>query len=301
MENSNLHSAEYFGEQRDYWWNRDFLELMAKRWDLRTKRSVLDVGCGMGHWHKLLSPFLAADAVITGIDQEPVWVEKARSLQPATSQEFRFVVGDANKLPFADNSFDFVTCQTVLIHMSDPKKILSEWLRVLKPGGLLGVAEPNNIAATMVRSSRDFNNSIDTIVAKARFQMICERGKWKLGEGHNSIGDLLPGYFAECGAEKIQVYVADKPSPLIPPYSLPDERAAIEQSRDWDARDFSPWSAQDTERYFLAGGGDISEFAELRELWLEEAKKDLAEIDRGKLHSAGGGLVYLVSGYKPKM
>jgi hypothetical protein len=38
------HSAEYFGESRDFWWNQDFLELMAKRLQLAQVESVLDVG-----------------------------------------------------------------------------------------------------------------------------------------------------------------------------------------------------------------------------------------------------------------
>lgn len=44
------HSAEYFGDSRDYWWNPDFLRLMAARWRLSAVHEVLDVGCGVGHW-----------------------------------------------------------------------------------------------------------------------------------------------------------------------------------------------------------------------------------------------------------
>ena len=47
------HSAEYFGDTRDYWWNADFLELMGKRLSLDRARDVLDVGCGVGHWGRL--------------------------------------------------------------------------------------------------------------------------------------------------------------------------------------------------------------------------------------------------------
>lgn len=34
MATDTPHSAEYFGEQRDFWWNHDFLQLMARRWNL---------------------------------------------------------------------------------------------------------------------------------------------------------------------------------------------------------------------------------------------------------------------------
>ena len=40
------HSAEFFGEQRDFWWNRDFLALMATRWRLHEASSLADIGHG---------------------------------------------------------------------------------------------------------------------------------------------------------------------------------------------------------------------------------------------------------------
>ena len=44
------HSAEYFGDSRDYWWNDDFLTLALQRWSVTEVRNLLDVGCGVGHW-----------------------------------------------------------------------------------------------------------------------------------------------------------------------------------------------------------------------------------------------------------
>ena len=52
------HSEEYFGDFRDFWYNFDFLELMAKRWELGNVRTLLDVGCGQCHWTRLVSAFL---------------------------------------------------------------------------------------------------------------------------------------------------------------------------------------------------------------------------------------------------
>ena len=41
------HSAEYFGDTRDFWWNADFLRLMARRLSFDRVGDVLDVGCGV--------------------------------------------------------------------------------------------------------------------------------------------------------------------------------------------------------------------------------------------------------------
>src|SRR6516225_8245609 len=52
------HSAEYFGDTRDYWWNLDFLELIGKRLSFDRVQDVLDVGSGVGHWGQLLANVL---------------------------------------------------------------------------------------------------------------------------------------------------------------------------------------------------------------------------------------------------
>src|SRR5882757_6800195 len=44
------HSSEYFGEERDYFWNTDYLDLLARRLGLGTVSSLADIGCGIGHW-----------------------------------------------------------------------------------------------------------------------------------------------------------------------------------------------------------------------------------------------------------
>ena len=64
------HSAEYFGESRDYWWRADFVAFLLERWRLRGSRQVLDVGCGVGHWGRVLMRHLPEDATLSGVDRE---------------------------------------------------------------------------------------------------------------------------------------------------------------------------------------------------------------------------------------
>src|ERR1700728_1657942 len=159
MENNHTqpHSAEYLGEYRDFWWNKDFLELMAKRWNLNRMQSVLDVGCGIGHWTQCLSEFLPANTKITGIDREQEWVERAKEKTKNERNRFHYEVGSAEQIPFKEDSFDLVTCQTLLLHVYDVPKVLKEMYRVLKPGGLLVVAEPNNSITELVFDSITIN------------------------------------------------------------------------------------------------------------------------------------------------
>ncbi len=230
------HSGHYFGDQRDLWWNYDFVELMANRWNLGTVRSVLDVGCGIGHWGLTLVPFLSKETQIYGIDPELKWVETAteRALEKGVDGQFHFQRGKAEQIPFEDNFFDMVTCQTVLIHVADVNLALKEMIRVLKPGGLLAVAEPNNIAPLLIFNTLNVDDAIDNLLDHVRFYIMCEKGKQALGLGYNSIGDILPYAFSRQNVDKIQVYLSDKTSPMIPPYCSREEQILLKQIYDWE-------------------------------------------------------------------
>jgi ubiquinone/menaquinone biosynthesis C-methylase UbiE len=152
----DAHSAEYFGDTRDHWWNLDFLELIGKRLSLDRANDVLDVGSGVGHWGQLLANVIPRSARVQGVDRDPLWVEKAaaRAAACGLAARFTYQVAVAEKLPFADASFDLVTCQTVLIHLPDPRAAVDEMLRVARPGGLILAAEPRLAALNYWRSRR---------------------------------------------------------------------------------------------------------------------------------------------------
>src|SRR5262245_65208755 len=128
------HSAEYFGDTRDHWWHDDFVEMVAKHWKLAGARSILDVGCGIGHWSQVLARSLPDDARLIGVDREPRWVEEAtrRAAAAGLSGRFTYRLGLAGSLPFQDGAFDVVTCQTLLIHVPDPAAVLRDMVRVTR-------------------------------------------------------------------------------------------------------------------------------------------------------------------------
>lgn len=302
MKEQKPHSAEYFGESRNHWWNEDFLQLIGERLQLRRAKTVLDVGCGVGHWGRVLAPLLSDDARVLGVDREPRWVSEAAAKAEAVGlgERFRYQQGDATSLPFPDGTFDLVTCQTVLIHLKDPRLALREMLRVLKPGGMVLVTEPNNFANAAVASNLTETHSVDEVMDRMRFTLLVQRGKQALGLGYNSLGDLVPGYLAEVGAEHIRVFQSDKPQPFVPPYATRAEQANIAQMRDWVGRGFVGWDRDEVLGYFLAGGGLEEEFDRHHEMQLQDLRDALEAIDRGVYHSAGGALTYLVAAQKPR-
>lgn len=295
-----IHSAEHFGDCRDDWWNHDFLELMARRWRFDAVQCVLDVGCGVGHWGMALESVLPDAAQVTGIDREAVWVEHATSRARARglSSRFHYVRGEAERLPFADDSFDLTTCQTLLIHVSDPSAVIAEMRRVTKPGGLVAVAEPNNVAGALGMDSLSSQTNIEEIVERVRLQLTCERGKRALGEGDNSLGETVAGLFAEQGLRDVSAFANDKVSTVVPPYDSDEQRAFAADLRDGVERNFWIWSEAETRRYFLAGGGAEREFDGLFERALAAGRRTERALDAGAYHGIFGGAFFLIGGRK---
>jgi ubiquinone/menaquinone biosynthesis C-methylase UbiE len=293
------HSEAHFGAYRDFWWNSDFLSLCAARLDFQSRRRVLDVGCGVGHWSRAIAPFLTPGTQLTAVDPDPKW---SQANPPWLAQlrdhdiDARVLPGDAMALPFADASFDFVTCQTVLIHVPDAAQALGEMVRVLAPGGLLLCVEPDNLGACTSRSSCSDEQTLEQAMASFGFQLAVERGRRALRQGDHSVGGLLPGLFAGEALRDIDVRLSDNAMPLYPPYEHPGQRALLEAMQDWSATDSA--ARAETFELFCKGGGDPARFDEV---WLqfERDQAQLPElIESRRLTFAGGALMYMVSGYK---
>jgi SAM-dependent methyltransferase len=300
---SEPHSADVFGPLRDSWWNLDYLELIVRRLGIAEPVRVLDAGCGQGHWGQLLAHVLPAGSSITGIDREAEWIDVARRRAGDLHDlavTFDYAAGDVLAIDFPGHSFDLVTCQTLLIHVDHPPGALAEMLRVLRPGGWLLCAEPNNLSMIAAFNSLSWEHRLDTLLASAELQLRCELGKASLGEGFNSAGELLPGWLAAMNVEALQVWISDKATPFYPPYDTPVMAESIADVKRALAEERSIWPKETTRRYWLAGGGSEERFEELWRGEMEGIPKVLEAIERRQCSSAGGTLMYLVAARKPK-
>lgn len=102
--------------------------------------TVLDVGCGIGGSSRILAKDYGFD--VTGVTISPQQVKRAQELTPGDLNA-KFLVDDAMALSFPDASFDVVWSIEAGPHMPDKAIFAKELMRVLKPGGVLVVADWN--------------------------------------------------------------------------------------------------------------------------------------------------------------
>lgn len=284
------HSEAFLDDLRDSWWNGDYLQLVARRLDLGRVREALDVGAGQGHWTRLVAGLLSPEANIVGVEREPDWVaEASRRARPNQ----RFLQGSAERLPFPDESFDLVTCQTLLIHVADPGAAIAEMRRVLRPGGQLMVAEPNNLANTASWAVQLPGSDVEDVLEAVRLEIVVERGKQALGEGHNSVGEVLIGLLGE-GWRDVQAWANDRTRRMSPPY----DAAIVAKERAFHERGEIGWTRAEARRWFRAAGGDDAAFDRSWAAALRLHGQRLAAIDAGTYAAAEGGLHYLVAAVK---
>lgn len=103
---------------------------------------VLDVGCGIGRWSRLLA---ARGACVTGVDLSPTMIAEAerRAQASGLADRCRFIVQDSATLDI-DGSFDLIVCVTMLQHILDVGKMRSALHHMalhLAPGGRLVLLE----------------------------------------------------------------------------------------------------------------------------------------------------------------
>jgi 2-polyprenyl-3-methyl-5-hydroxy-6-metoxy-1,4-benzoquinol methylase len=156
---------EAFGEDigQNSWLTAGEQDKFLEWLDLSSGKRLLDVGCGAGG--PALRIATATGCSVVGIDVHEQAVTTASSLaaQRGLAGRTEFRATDATgRLPFADASFDAITCIDAINHFPDRPQIIAEWARLLKLGGRLLFTNPITVTGALtnaeiaVRSSAGF-------------------------------------------------------------------------------------------------------------------------------------------------
>jgi ubiquinone/menaquinone biosynthesis C-methylase UbiE len=122
--------------ERDFWWYRGMREIMFRLLDGLAARgaSVLEAGCGTGHFSKVLGDRYGWRMTPLDLGREGLAYARGYELH-------RLVQGDIAALPFDNAAFDGLLSMDVLVHLprGGESGALAEFARVLKPGGWLAL------------------------------------------------------------------------------------------------------------------------------------------------------------------
>ena len=150
-------NLEFTGERftpecvREIWYEHFHRYAFAAR--LVQGLNVLDAACGEGYGSALLARQAAS---VTGVDLSVDAIEHARKRYGAGNIEFR--AADCLALPFGDDEFDCVVSFETLEHLEDHEGLLTEFRRVLKPGGFLLVSTPDKAVYTdQMQTANEFH------------------------------------------------------------------------------------------------------------------------------------------------
>jgi ubiquinone/menaquinone biosynthesis C-methylase UbiE len=115
---------------------KDFLHAL----DLKPGERVLDVGSGPGFLATEIAEAVGNSGSVCGVDISEPLLKIARS-RAQEEYEIEFRYGDATKLPYQDDEFDAVVSTQVLEYVPDVDAALSEFHRVARPGGRVGLLD----------------------------------------------------------------------------------------------------------------------------------------------------------------
>lgn len=121
--------------ERQHWWfvgRRKIFQKVLQKY-LQENEKVLDVGCGTGGNMLLLKQY----GEVHGVDMSDEALQYAK-----TAGYTSLTKADGASMPITENSFDAVFAIDVLEHIDNDVQALKEWLRVVKPGGIVFLSVP---------------------------------------------------------------------------------------------------------------------------------------------------------------
>ncbi len=166
-------------------------EDLFRRCGIDEKSHVLEVGCGTGFMACRIAKEKNCRIVGIDISERMIGMAKERAKSLGIEDKVTFRMADAKDLPFEDNSFDVVFAQFVTV-LLDKKKALTEYKRVLKPGGFLGVVEIFRDTLIPYEASRDILEAEKILSEAIELDLrLSTPTQWK-------------SWFTDAGVQKIQ-------------------------------------------------------------------------------------------------
>ncbi|NTU81293.1 MAG: class I SAM-dependent methyltransferase [Chloroflexales bacterium] len=139
-------AAAYFDLQATWGLTKHFggttaTDTLLSRCGVGPETRLLEVGCGVGITPCHAARTLGCQVVAVDLSERMLTWAHRRAWRLRLDRQVSLAAADAQALPFPDDSFDAVICESVLAFVPDPTRALAEYRRVARPGGAVGVTE----------------------------------------------------------------------------------------------------------------------------------------------------------------
>jgi len=128
---------------------------------------------------------------VVGVDSSATRVAEAQKRAEGLNLPVEFVVGEAQRLEFTDNTFDGCRAERIFVHLHDPAQALAEMIRVARPGARLVVGDPDFETLVVDVPERTITRKL------LNFQCDSSGSRW--------IGRQLRGFFLAAGLTEVGV------------------------------------------------------------------------------------------------
>jgi SAM-dependent methyltransferase len=240
---------------RDRWWDASFTAFLQEALLPQAGERVLDVGCGAGTAELILSGLQPGGVHFVGIDLVRARLRDARRAMREQGVAAELAAADAARLPFAPASFDAAFAVAVLQHVPQPRTVIDALARVLRPGGRLVLAEPDNAARYWFS---DPASGHEVFARATEFYALVEEAAGD--DADPSIGPRVPRLLRAAGFEIAAVHLV--------PVSL--TRAGAPVPRVWEERRAAIGAAVDAARGTAAEEAGLA-LAKAFDLYAKEA------------------------------
>jgi 2-polyprenyl-3-methyl-5-hydroxy-6-metoxy-1,4-benzoquinol methylase len=181
------HTFDSWAAQTDERSGQRFVDALGEA----SRGAVLDVACGPGVISQAVSTHASS---VVAFDATEEMLKKARArCASADCANVSFQLGDAHHLPFRDGCFDGVVSRLAVHHFADPAQVLREMTRVLRPGGMLVIAD---IIVSADPDDAALQNAIEILRDPSHVAMLSQDG--------------LRALFHEAGLTDVTTEVWDK-------------------------------------------------------------------------------------------
>ena len=289
--------------QRQQMWTEKELERNAGWVNMSSGMRVVDVGCGLGYLGYAYWKYFGQNGSYIGIDINDKLLKDAEVISNSwiVGGKSEFLKGDSYKLPVPDNFADLVMCQTLMIHLEQPKKALAEMYRVLKPGGRIFCQEPDNfrsVLAPVCSSLPEYD--VETLSLIYKINLIANKGRIKMGRGDKGIAPNIPHFLNQLGFVGINIRARESVSFLEPPYEAFGQQERIENMKKYwlNEKNFDSRTDEQKEE-FLACGGNINDFEKLIVIGKKQRDLQLKQMENNEFYICGAYPFYLIKAEKP--